>query len=159
MAIQTYSIDEEIAQKFKNQTPERKTSARLEELMADYIQEDSQKLREDVKLLDRDKVTPKRRQLFKKILEKDLDNLPDSKIRKALHKHSLYTGDSGKHHYREAVKFMIREDDVPLTKDYGGNLVFESKECMDEDCDSEFSVKVLKKNDMECPACGRGYVI
>jgi len=158
MAIQTYSIDKEIAEKFKQQTPDRKTSQKLEELMADYIDEDVSDRKQPIKILDRDVVTRKRRQLVKHITENDWFNKTGPQILNKCRSTGLYQGDSAAHHFKQAKKFLLRFDGAPLTSE-NNKIVPEEFICMNDGCDASLYLTVLADNDMQCRTCGRRYVI
>lgn len=157
MAIRTYSIDEEIAEKFKNQTPKQKTSQELEKLMADYIDQDASKKRKPIKILDRDLVSKRRRDLVEAMTENGWFYRGTSKIMKKCRSEGLYQGKTAKHHFREAKKFLIRSDAVPIGKK-GGKLVPEEFDCMDDGCEARLTLPALDSNDLMCPECGRRYV-
>jgi len=158
MAIRTYSIDEEIAEKFKNQTPKQKTSQELEKLMADYIDEDASKKKEPIKILDRDLVSKRRRDLVKAMTENGWFCKTGSQIMKKCRSEGLYQGKTAKHHFSEAKKFLVNCDEVPIVRE-GSKLVGEKFTCKDDDCDALTSLPGLEYNDMRCEVCGRRYVI
>lgn len=157
MAIQTYSIDKDIAEKFKNQTPKQKTSQKLEELMADYLDESVEDKKQPIKILDRNVVTKKRRRLVEMIVEHEWFRKTGPQVFQKAKSKGLYQGDSAKHHFKEAKKFISRYDECPIS--YGSKFKAETFECRNLDCPSELTLLGLKGNDYQCPKCGRRYVI
>lgn len=158
MAIKTYSIDKEIAEKFKQETDDGKTSAKLQELMAEYLGEDLTDRKKPINLIKRNQVTKKRIDLIKEILDQDLFGKTRPQIFTHLRDKGIYSGDSGSHHFKEAMKFLIRHDDIPITTEKD-KIQPEQIRCMEKDCDTGFSFKVLYSQDMQCPGCGRRYSI
>lgn len=158
MAIQTYSIDKEIAEKFKAQTPDQKTSAKLEELMAEYIDEDVEEKKQPLKLTDPAVVSKKRRKLFRNIVEKNWLGKQKSQIFSKIRGTGMYSGDSGKYHFKQAMKFLLKLDDVPIMSE-NDKIVAEEFICMNEGCDAGLTAHVLRKNDFKCLSCGRRYEV
>jgi len=157
MAIRTYSINEEIAEKFKNQTPKQKTSQELEKLMAEYIDEDASRKEEPIKILDRDLVSKRRRDLVKAMVDNSWFYRSAPEIMKKCRSEGLYQGKTAKHHFREAKNFLIRSDEVPIEKK-GGKLVPEEFDCMNDGCEARLTLPALDSKDLMCPECGRRYV-
>lgn len=158
MAIRTYSIDEEIAEKFKNQTPKQKTSQELEKLMAEYIDENASEKKEPIKILDRDLVSKRRRDLVKAMTENGWFYRTGSQIMKKCRSEGLYQGKTAQHHFREARKFLLNCDEVPIVRE-GSKLIPDEFICREDGCEAYITLPALDSNDMECPKCGRRYVV
>jgi hypothetical protein len=156
--IKTYSIDKEIAEKFTEQTPDQKTSQELENLMAEYIDEDLEERKQPIKLLDPNVVTQARQKLVKQLIEQDLFGKKKATVLNKMKSAGAYTGDSGKYHFKNAVKFLSKLDDAPITTEKG-KIVAEPFECRDEECEANLTLPGVAKNEMKCPKCGRKYEV
>lgn len=152
--VKTYSLDSDIAEKFAEQTPSRKTSEKLEELMADYIDEEAEK--DPVfELWDKDLMSKKRNKFCNLILE-SLDGrqaVIKSKLTKKARNAGIY---SQKSHIKDAIKFMIRSEEIPLRSE-GRKLIDEDFLCRADECTSVLTPSMLMKQGRECPKCGAEY--
>ena len=156
--IKTYSIDEQIAQKFSEQTPQQETSKELEKLMADYIDEDLEPKKEPVKVLDRNVVSDKRRKLVEIIVKEDYWKKTGPQVFKKLKSKGRYQGDSGSYHFKEALKFLEKLEGSGIKREKR-KIVPKQFNCKEEGCKAIISLKNLNKNNMECPKCERRYEI
>lgn len=157
MTIQTYNIDEKIAEKFKEQTPSQKTSKKLQELMNEYIEDNEKEINQiTIQLYDVNIVSKKRRKLVKAITQRDLFNSKPPLIYISVKSNGLYRGSTGKHHFKEAIKFLNIYSDSFVKKE-NGKLIAENFECKNADCSARISLKNLDKNNMKCPNCQSQY--
>lgn len=152
--IKTYSLNAEIAEKFDEQTSSGKTSQKVEELMADFIDQDMEENLEPLKIPGQD-LTKKRKKLLKIIVEEDYFKKTRPQICKKVRKEGVYTGDSGSYHFRQAIKALIHDESVPVELK-NDKLVPTAFNCMNEGCERDIVLNVLAR-DYECSSCGRRY--
>lgn len=155
--LKTYSIDKKVAQAFTDQTPKQKTSQKLEDLMREHIDQDLDQTKKPVKHTDPNIVSDQRKKLLEIIIEEDLwfKSLPQ--VRNRLKSKGMYSGGAGKHHFKQALKFLSNLDDSGVVKD-DQQVKPEKFECRDDSCSCKLLDLVrLSDNDFNCPACGRRY--
>lgn len=155
MGIQTYSLPDELAEKFKNNTPERKTSKKLREIMREYLEdkdvevEDQENPNEGlVNPIDLSSLTNKQKKLFKTIYENAYFGLNKAKMRtKAVKNHGVY---SRTRSYREGIDTLVKNDSVPIVFK-GGKIVSQQIDC--PKCGSDSTLEEIKDEDGDCPWC------
>ena len=153
--IKTYSLDAEIAENFKEQTESGKTSQKLEELMAEYLDGDMEQNLSPLKLPGQD-LTKKRKDLLQTVFENELFKMTRPQIAKKVKSEGLYTGDSGPYHFKQAMKALLNDEDIPV-KLKNDKLVASPFNCMNEGCGRKLTISSLARNDYECQGCGRRY--
>lgn len=140
----TYSIDNKIAEKFEEQTPSRKTSHKLEELMAEYIDEEASVETPQQKLPD---LTPAQEQLLDTIHEYDLYKSPLPKINKMVQgEKGVY---SSKKRFKNGINSLAAKYPLRIEK---GDLKPNQVEC--ESCDASQPFSLLVKEGGNCGNCG-----
>ena len=153
--IKTYSLDAEIAENFKEQTESGKTSQKLEELMAEYLDEDMEQNLSPIKMPCQD-LTKNRKKLLKTMVEEDLFKIKRSKVFKKVRSEGLYSGDSGSYHFKQAMKALINDRNIPVELK-NDKIVPRPFTCMNDGCDRKIVLSQLQKNSLECWGCGRRY--
>lgn len=144
MTVKTYSIDEKLAEKFKNQTPKQETSNVLENLMRDYLDETPDR---DIQLdLTKTNLNDNQQRLLEEMVERNISNSNKQRInricrQKNIYKDSKYVG--------QALKAIDKDENIPYTL-INGKVEPEDVKC---NCGSKAPFKVLLKNNKECPEC------
>jgi len=153
----TYTIDIDIAQKFKDQTPPRKTSQKLEELMKQHLEESGLDLEDNIEEtenfenpIDLKHLTDKQKKLFYTIYENNYFGKNKAAIqKKAVNKHGVY---SRTRNFKEGIKALTKSEDVPLTFK-SSKVVSDKVRC--PRCEIKHHLAVLSNNDGVCPSCER----
>jgi len=149
MAIKTYSINEDVAEKFKQQTPEQETSNVLQQLMEDYINETPSR---DIQIdLKKTGLTRKQQRLLDLIVEENRKKIGTTKLYEKARSSNIY---GSSHHFGNGLKAIVKSDSIPYTRD-GDKIVPERVEC---GCGSAATLNVLIGNTGECLKCGKTIV-
>lgn len=144
MAVKTYSIDDKVAEDFKENTPKQETSNVLEELMQDYL--DSSPERNIQLDLKKTGLNDNQQRLLEEMIEdnfssKSLQAVTNLSRSKNIYNDSKYVG--------EALKAMDKSDLIPYSTN-DGKVYPEDVEC---ECGSRVSFNVLVSNDCKCLGC------
>lgn len=144
------TLPEELWKKAKNQYGERKTSDKVEKLIAEDL--DDAEYQKTRKLLDLNALSEKRKQFLLKLIEKD--NFPYSPRDQGriARNNGIYTSST---YVKKAAKVFDNNDNVPIKKE-GKKLVNDKLIC---ECDASLYLKQLKKNDWVCRKCGIKYEV
>jgi len=148
----TYSLNAELAQKFDEETPSRKTSQELENAMRQYLGEQDHS--ENSYLFDSIELTDNQDQLLDMILQKDLPKLAESNddmmkmsdVVKSAKSRGIYANTGSA---KNAVKSFGSNENIPFIRQ-GSKLAPMKVSC---ECGSVCLVTVLVKNGGECPKC------
>jgi len=144
MAIKTYSINEEIAEKFKEETPRQQTSNVLENLMREYIDETPDR---NIQLdMTRTNLNDNQQRLLEEMIERNVNSVNKQYINricreKNIYKDSKYVG--------QAIKAIVKDDNIPY-KLLNGKVEPEDVRCS---CDCATAFNVLLENDRKCLKC------
>lgn len=132
-------------QKYNGKNGAKTASQRINELMAEDLEKETQKT-EILQPLKNLPLTPKQKELLKKILGKNSYPLKKREIGQIANRESIY---SRRDHIKEAVQTLGKTDGVPL------QLTGKGLEPLEISCSCEASIplKVAVK-EKECPKCG-----
>jgi len=143
MAVKTYSIDKNTAEKFKEQTPEQETSKVLENLMKEYIEgSPEQKIVLDV---SKNRLTDSQNELLEMFIDNNLSSKSTQSAFQNARGRNIY---SRSHHFGKAMK-AISNSKMPYSTE-NGKVVTEKVEC---DCGASFYFNIYVAQDGFCPNC------
>lgn len=152
MGIKTYSIEDEIAKKFKEQTPARETSKVLENLMKEYLDEKPDSELEHKTLFEDLELTRKQNMLLDFLITKDFsEGTKVVKIFKSAQDEGIY---SRKHHFKEAIKVLSKNEKIPYKLE-NNKLTKLDVNCV---CGTTWPISGLRKTGGECKKCDRKLV-
>ena len=147
MTVKTYSLDEEVAEKFKQETPQQETSKVLEQLMRDYVDDAPEK---DIQVdLQKLSLSDSQQELLDAMVERNITEKTTNSMFGMARKKSIY---GRSHHFSEGLGSLVKNDEVPYTKNSNGKIIPEEVECS---CESSFYLNVLIDNDCKCLDCDK----
>lgn len=145
MAIKTYSIDDEIADKFAEQTPEQETSAVLEQLMRDYLDENPD---QDIVLdLKNTGLTDSQEEMVHAMVKDNVSSIGSTQLFSKAKKYNVY---GRSHHFGDGISAIVSSEKIPYSKE-DDKFVSENVPC--GGCGQGFPINVLVDNDGVCPKC------
>jgi len=149
MGVHTFSLDDGIAQKFKNETPQQETSACLEQLMRDYLDEmPEQDIIFDINSL---RLSNSQQELLELLVDKNINGRSTNALFSLCKSRSIY---GRSHHFGEGLKSIVQSDKIPYIRK-NDKIYADEIECS---CGSSQSFAVVLKNNKECPNCDRKIV-
>jgi len=149
MGVYTFSLNDETAKKFKNETPKQETSAVLEQLMKDYLDEQPEKeIILDLKKLN---LSDSQQQLLDMLIEEKISKKNTNNLFSACRKKNIY---GRSHHFGEGLSSIVNNEEIPYKLE---NDVIISKD-VDCSCGSSQAFVALVKNDFSCFNCGKKIV-
>jgi len=152
MAIRTYSIDDQTAEEFKEQTPDRKTSEILQNLMEEYLGDQKHQDLEHETLFENVKLTQKQNALLDFLITKDFKQGKKlAAIFQECKNEGIY---SRKHHFKEAIKNLSNNDRIPYDVE-GSKLTKLKVNCI---CGASWPISGLQKSAGVCTQCDRKIV-
>ncbi len=107
MAIKTYSIDDDIADKFAEQTPEQETSSVLEQLMRDYL--DEQPDQEIVSDLKNTGLSDSQEDMVHAMVKDNVSRIGSQQLFSKAKKYSVY---GSSHHFGSRMKAIVNNEDI-----------------------------------------------
>jgi hypothetical protein len=147
MGIHTYSLDDEVAKRFKNQTPSQEASKVLEQLIRDYLDDKPEKnIQIDLNSLS---LSDSQRELLDAMVDRNFSEKTTNSLFNLAKKHGIY---GRSHHFGEGMKSLIQNDEIPYTRNKNGNIVADEVDC---DCGASFYFNTLVGNESKCPNCGQ----
>lgn len=146
MGVHTFSLDDDVAQNFKNKTPKQETSAVIEQLMRDYLDEAPEK--EILFDLSKLRLSDSQQQLLELLIKKNVNGRPTNALFNLCKSRSIY---GRSHHFGEGLKSIVQNDEIPYRRE-GDKIYADEIECS---CGSSQSFAVVLKNNKECPSCDR----
>lgn len=149
MAVKTYSIDNNIAEKFKDETPEQETSKVLEQLMRDYLDEAPDK--EIVLNLRKTRLSKSQQELLEMMIRRNIHGRTTNSLFNLSRKNDIY---GRSHHFGEGLKSIISSDKVPYYID-DDEIKADTVECV---CEARQPFKMVVENQGECANCGKKFV-
>ncbi|AFH22351.1 hypothetical protein OSG_eHP23_00110 [environmental Halophage eHP-23] len=144
------TLPEELWKKAKNQYGSRKTSKKIEELIAKDLEENQYQQKQQV--LNLSDLSEKRAKLVLKLFEKGSFPYTKSQIGGIARKEGIYTSSK---YVKKAVKVLDKNSDMPLETTNGKVRATD----IDCDCGAALSYKGLEKQDWTCPMCDRKFEI
>jgi hypothetical protein len=138
------TLPEKLWEKAKEQYSSRKTSKKIEELIAEDL-EDSD-YNKTQKLLELNDLSEKRRNLVIKLFEKNSFPYSKAQVGNIARKEGIYTSSQ---YVKKAVKVFDRDDDIPIKAD-GGKVRSSDVTC---ECGARTHFEALNSNDWQCPNC------
>ena len=155
MGVHTFSIDDNIKQKFKQNTPERKTSQELQKLMEEYLKNKEVEIEETKSQdlgfenpIDIRHLTDKQKKLFYCIYRNNYFGKNKASIqKKAVNKHGVY---SRTRSYKEGIQALAKSDDVPIAFK-GSDVIAQDFEC--PKCGSSTNLSEVIDYNGECFWC------
>lgn len=145
MTIKTYSIDEKVAEKFADQTPEQETSAVLEQLMRDHLEE--QPDTEITLDLKNTGLSDKQEELLHAMVKDNVSKIGRNQLFGKARKYNIY---GRSHHFGKAVSSIVNSDELPYIIE-DDDVLTENVEC--GGCSQRFPINVLVDNEGVCPKC------
>lgn len=145
MVVKTYSVDKEVAEKFKKNTPRQETSNILENLMREYLDEAPDI---DIQLdLTSTELNDNQQKILNMMVEENISNKNSKALfrmskSRGIYKESKYFG--------QALKTIVKNQNIPYTRD-GDKIEPEEVECS---CGANVSLKAVLGNDCKCIGCG-----
>jgi len=146
MAIKTYSIDKDIAKKFKDQTPEQETSNVLEQLMRDYI--DEQPDQEIVLDLVNTGLSDSKQELLEAMIDENINRKGNQPLFGLARSQNIY---GRSHHFGKGLKSIVTSDEIPYTRE-GDKIVSDTLQCS---CNARFPINLFIDEGGDCPSCGK----
>lgn len=144
MGVHTFSIDDEIAQKFKEQTPSQETSNVVEQMMRDYLDETpDQDIQLDFNNLG---LSQSQEELVQLFAEKNVKKKTTNAVFDLAKKNGIY---GRSHHFGEAMESISNNKDIPYAV-RNEKLISEAVECS---CGARMQINVVIDNDCRCFQC------
>lgn len=152
MGLHTFSLDDDIMEKFDEKTDNGKKSQAIENLIREhYLGEEAKS--QPVKFIDYSGLTRNRKQLAQEII--DIDNTPISKPKlfKKVNNKAIY---SKKESYKQGLNALHHNSSVPIKLE-NGKVTKGEKECVS--CGATVTYGILENNGYECAGCGQKYEV
>lgn len=149
MGVHTFSLDDSVAQNFKNQTPPQETSAVIEQLMRDYLDEEPEKEiifnKESLRLSD------SQQELVELLIEKNVNGKSTNALFGLCRGKGIY---GRSHHFGEGLKSIVQNEEIPYRRK-DDKIYADEIKC---GCGSKQSFALVLKNDKKCLNCDKQIV-
>lgn len=150
MGVHTYSIDDKVATRFKDKTPEQETSSVLEQLMRDYLDESP---KQDIQLdLTKNHLSKSQQNLLELMIEKNIHGRSTQSLMAAARRNDIY---SRSHHFGEGLRAVIESESNPYIRGDNGDIKSGTIKCS---CGASNPFHMVVGKDGECPKCGKKIV-
>lgn len=145
MGIHTYSLDDEVARKFKEETPSQETSKVLEHLMKEYLDEaPDQNIQVDLQKIS---LSDAQRDFLEALVDRNIKQKTTNSLLHLAKKRGIY---GRSHHFGEGLSTIVEHSEIPYVRSSNGKIVTDEVTCS---CGASSYFHILVDNDMKCPGC------
>lgn len=150
MGLHTFSLDDELMQKFDKKTENGQKSQIVETLIREHYLGNEAKQRAR-KFVNYSGLSKNRKQLAQEIIDLDKSSIKKPKLFKRVKRKAIY---SQKESCKQGLNALHHNEKIPI-KIENQEIIKDGKTC--HNCDSKITFGILENNDMECPVCEQKY--